>query len=60
MEVSFLLSELAGKRIKEFTEEIDIQEDFDEYFSDYWPYFERIVKTFSWKFRIKQYKVMIK
>ncbi len=47
MEVSFLLSELAGKRIKEFTEEIDIQEDFDEYFSDYWPYFERIVKTFS-------------
>lgn len=48
MEVSFLLSELTGKRIKEFTEEIDIQEDFDEYFSDNWPYFERIVKTFSW------------
>jgi hypothetical protein len=47
MEVSFLLSDLAGKRIKEFTEEIDIQDEFDEYFSDYWPYFERIVKTYS-------------
>ncbi len=39
MEVAFLLSELTGKRIKQFQEDIDLVDEYEDYISDYWPHF---------------------